>query len=198
MPPSGGFNGNTGIADAHNLSWKLAAVLQSYASDDLLNTYEQERKPVAVRNARQARLRTDIRTLFGIETERNRDDLGQILDIGTLHMLYRYDATGNDQFVPSLCAQPGTRFPHVWIEHQGERKSSLDLFGKNYTLLLGCEAKEESVAPLGLSATTPVTVYRNSVDFQIEDGESTWEELTQLTAVEAVLVRPDGFVHERL
>ena len=43
MPPYGGFGGNTGIADAHNLAWKLAAVCRSDAPDSLLDTYEQER-----------------------------------------------------------------------------------------------------------------------------------------------------------
>jgi 2-polyprenyl-6-methoxyphenol hydroxylase-like FAD-dependent oxidoreductase len=38
---------NTGIMDAHNLAWKLALVADGGASDELLNTYEQERRPVA-------------------------------------------------------------------------------------------------------------------------------------------------------
>jgi putative polyketide hydroxylase len=195
MPPAGGFNGNTGIADAHNLTWKLAAVLQGRASAELLETYGEERRPVAVRNARQARLRTDIRTLFGIETEHNRDDLAQTLDVGTLHMLYRYpSAESEDEFVPELFAQPGTRFPHVWLQHNGERKSSLDLFGKDYTLLIGSEADPQAFVDRRLQAAKSITVYKDSVDFQISDGEPTWEQLTHLGANQGILVRPDGFV----
>ena len=63
MPPWGGFNGNTGIADAHNLAWKLAATLAGRAAPDLLDSYEPERRPVAVRNGRQALLRTDFDAL---------------------------------------------------------------------------------------------------------------------------------------
>ena len=46
---------NTGIADAHNLSWKLAAVLRQEASEPLLDTYEEERRPVALRNCEESR-----------------------------------------------------------------------------------------------------------------------------------------------
>ncbi|CAD7703322.1 unnamed protein product [Ostreobium quekettii] len=51
FPPAGGFGMNTGIHDAHNLAWKLAAVLKGVAGEDLLATYEQERKPIAENNA---------------------------------------------------------------------------------------------------------------------------------------------------
>jgi putative polyketide hydroxylase len=54
FPPTGGFGMNTGVQDAHNLAWKLAGVLQGWASDALLDTYEAERRPVAQRNADQS------------------------------------------------------------------------------------------------------------------------------------------------
>jgi 2-polyprenyl-6-methoxyphenol hydroxylase-like FAD-dependent oxidoreductase len=50
FPPTGGFGMNTGIQDAHNLAWKLAGVLAGWAGDGLLDTYELERRPVAVAN----------------------------------------------------------------------------------------------------------------------------------------------------
>ena len=46
-PPAGGLGLNTGIQDAYNLGWKLAAVINGEAGDALLDTYEQERRPVA-------------------------------------------------------------------------------------------------------------------------------------------------------
>lgn len=49
--PAGGLGLNSGIQDAHNLSWKLAAVLNGQASEALLATYEPERRPVVSRNA---------------------------------------------------------------------------------------------------------------------------------------------------
>lgn len=53
-PPTTGLGLNSGIQDAHNLAWKLAAVLKGQAGDALLDSYEQERRPVAARNTRWA------------------------------------------------------------------------------------------------------------------------------------------------
>ncbi|XP_073387845.1 uncharacterized protein [Physcomitrium patens] len=50
FPPAGGFGLNTGVQDAHNLAWKLGAVIKGYASEALLATYEVERKPIAKAN----------------------------------------------------------------------------------------------------------------------------------------------------
>jgi 2,4-dichlorophenol 6-monooxygenase len=55
-PPTGGLGLNTAIGDVSNLAWKLAAVLTGSAADDLLNTYETERKPVAARNVEHSLL----------------------------------------------------------------------------------------------------------------------------------------------
>ncbi|XP_024008245.1 uncharacterized protein LOC18992343 isoform X2 [Eutrema salsugineum] len=50
FPPAGGFGMNTGIQDAHNLAWKIAALLQGSANSSILNTYETERRPIALFN----------------------------------------------------------------------------------------------------------------------------------------------------
>ena len=62
MPPTGGFGGNTGVQDAHNLAWKLARVLEGTAPAALLSTYEAERRPVAKLSAEQAYTRYVLRT----------------------------------------------------------------------------------------------------------------------------------------
>ncbi len=54
FPPTGGMGMNTGIQDAHNLAWKLAAVEAGWAPASLLDTYEVERRPVAQHNAEQS------------------------------------------------------------------------------------------------------------------------------------------------
>ena len=46
-PPTGGLGLNCGVQDAHNLAWKIAAVLDGYAKDSLLDSYESERRPIA-------------------------------------------------------------------------------------------------------------------------------------------------------
>src|SRR6185369_17098854 len=65
MPPNGGFGGNTGIHDAHNLAWKLAHVLNGHSTPRLLDTYEFERKPVAKFTVEQAFARYVARTAPG-------------------------------------------------------------------------------------------------------------------------------------
>jgi 2,4-dichlorophenol 6-monooxygenase len=62
FPPTGGLGLNTGTQDAHNLAWKLAAVLQGHAPESLLDTYESERRPVAQTNADQS-LRNALRLI---------------------------------------------------------------------------------------------------------------------------------------
>ncbi len=54
FPPTGGLGMNTGIQDAHNLAWKLAAVLREGADAGLLDTFERERRPIAQRNTDQS------------------------------------------------------------------------------------------------------------------------------------------------
>jgi 2,4-dichlorophenol 6-monooxygenase len=56
FPPSGGMGMNTGVQDAHNLAWKLAAAIDGWGHPALLDTYETERRPVAQRNAEQSLL----------------------------------------------------------------------------------------------------------------------------------------------
>ena len=59
FPPTGGLGMNTGIADAHNLCWKLAAVLKGEAQEALLHTYQTERRPVAIRNCAESKANFD-------------------------------------------------------------------------------------------------------------------------------------------
>lgn len=54
FPPTGGLGMNSGIGDAQNLCWKLAYVLKGIASEGLLDTYEQERRPVIEKNSKES------------------------------------------------------------------------------------------------------------------------------------------------
>jgi 2-polyprenyl-6-methoxyphenol hydroxylase-like FAD-dependent oxidoreductase len=62
MPPNGGFGGNTGIHDAHNLAWKLAYVVKGLAGPQLLASYDLERRPIAKFTVEQAYTRYVTRT----------------------------------------------------------------------------------------------------------------------------------------
>lgn len=54
FPPTGGLGMNTGLADADNLAWKIAAVVRGWGAEGLLSSYQAERKPVALLNAQQS------------------------------------------------------------------------------------------------------------------------------------------------
>ena len=177
MPPWGGLNGNTGIADAHNLAWKLAQVLQGDASPKLLDSYEAERRPIALRNAEQAELRSDFELRFGIRTATNHVAFNRLRDGGELLMRYRY---GHDDTVAALQGQEGTRFPHAWIEQGGRRRSTLDLFGHGAVTIGGVAA-----------ASSDLQV---DTDFSFADRGVTWQTLTGRQDDAVIQVRPDGVV----
>ncbi len=54
FPPTGGFGTNSGVQEAHNLAWKLRAVINGHADQALLDTYESERRPIALFNTNQS------------------------------------------------------------------------------------------------------------------------------------------------
>ena len=90
MPPNGGFGGNTGIHDAHNLAWKLALVLKGAAGQSLLPSYDQERRPIGKFTVEQAYTRYVTRTaphLGATDFEPQAADLN--IEMG---YLYRSDA----------------------------------------------------------------------------------------------------------
>jgi putative polyketide hydroxylase len=126
--PWGGFGANTGIADVHNLAWKLAAVLRGHAGDELLDTYQAERRPIAVLAGEQARLRQDFHARFGVETPNNRDDLARQIDSDAVMTTYRYSGSP----VATLTGQIGTRLPHAWLR---DGVSTLDLIGSTHRRL---------------------------------------------------------------
>src|SRR3712207_6677028 len=63
VPPNGGFGGNTGVLDAHNIAWKLAAVLKGEAGPGLLDTYDAERRPIGQLTVEQAYTRYATRVV---------------------------------------------------------------------------------------------------------------------------------------
>ena len=151
MSPTGGFGMNTGIADAVDLGWKLDAVLTGWGGAGLLDSYEHERRPVALRNVAEAsaNLRRMTQTGPGAQDARQAGrELASSMaaewrTIG-IHLGYRYDASpvispdGTPAPEDSVAtyaptARPGSRAPHVWL---GDGRSTLDLFGQGFVLLL--------------------------------------------------------------
>lgn len=64
FPPTGGLGMNTGIADAHNLAWKIGLVLAGGAGEALLDTYERERRPIAQKNCAESH--TNFEKMFDV------------------------------------------------------------------------------------------------------------------------------------
>ena len=159
--PTGGLGYNTGVEDAVNLGWKLAATLRGQAGLGLLDSYELERKPLALRNTGYARQFADSVGLFPATPELEADsESGRVLreqagqhfnahvrlefNIPGVTFGGRYDASPviapdpapspPDQantYVPS--AKPGGRPPHAWLP---DGRSLYDTFGRDWTLLV--------------------------------------------------------------
>jgi 2-polyprenyl-6-methoxyphenol hydroxylase-like FAD-dependent oxidoreductase len=184
MPPTGGFGGNTGVHDADNLAWKLAMVLRGEAGEALLDSYEAERRPVALLTVEQAYARYVRRVTpewIAPDTPEMRDEL--TVEIG---QYYRSDAVigGRDED-QSACLHPdetrgapGSRVPYAWLD---EDTSTIDCAAQGFTLLVGpdgrrwAEGSEDCALP---GAKLPhEALYRFGI------GPSG-----------ALLVRPDGFV----
>ncbi len=63
--PTGGYGMNTGVCEAFDLGWKLAATLAGFGGPGLLASYEPERRPVALRNCAASRRHAEVRAQIG-------------------------------------------------------------------------------------------------------------------------------------
>ncbi|WP_344408110.1 FAD-dependent monooxygenase [Streptomyces viridochromogenes] len=206
MPPTGAFGSNTGIQDAHNLAWKLAAVLRGWAGPALLDTYELERRPVALATATRACLQAADEQHPGFSPATGRND--DPADMMTVALCYRYasravvDAPAQRPVVPEafeLGGEPGSRAPHLWVTRDGVRISTLDLYERSFVLLAGSggqkwrAAVEKASANLGVPVEAYLVGTGPDHDLAPEAGAD-WAELHGTAEDGAVLVRPDGFV----
>jgi 2-polyprenyl-6-methoxyphenol hydroxylase-like FAD-dependent oxidoreductase len=208
--PTGGLGYNTAVDDAVNLGWKLAAVLRRHASPSLLDSYELERRPLAMRNTRYARGFADSLGLFEpepcIEDETPegaaaRARAGAYLadhgrrefNIPGITFGGRCDGSpaivpdgstpppdAADRYVPTAC--PGGRAPHLWL---GDGVSLYDRFGFEWTLLqfAGDSAAADRWQQAARLLDLPLTVLPLASD-----------EARDLYAADLALIRPDQVV----
>ncbi len=166
IPPLGAFGLNTGLADAHNLAWKLAHVLRGEAGPELLETYHTERHPVALMTMNQAHLRFNDPALhWGKDMAQARKAAGAI-NAPVVHLGYRYggaELPSTEDITLDLDGSPGSRLPHMWVT---DGVSTLDLVASQWCVL---------TADPDVKADVPVHFVAG------------WPYGT-------VLVRPDGFV----
>ena len=208
--PAGGLGYNTAVDDAVNMGWKLAAVLKGLADPALLEIYEKERRPLAVRNTGFARSFADSLGLFApvpeiedntpVGTEARRvagDYLGAHaraeFNIPGVTFGGRYDespiivpdgtvppADAANTYTPTAC--PGGRAPHFWLP---DGRSLYDRFGFEWTLLRlrRGSAIAEDIAKAARSLGLHLTV----VDVDHDDARDLYE-------ADAALIRPDQIV----
>jgi 2-polyprenyl-6-methoxyphenol hydroxylase-like FAD-dependent oxidoreductase len=208
--PTGGLGYNTAVEDAVNLGWKLAAVLKGQANARLLDSYETERRPLAIRNTTYAKGFADSLGLFEPVQEIEDDSeagraararAGEYLEAhgrsefnipgitfgGRYHDSPAIASDGStpptdvaNHYVPSAC--PGGRPPHMWLE---DGRSLFDLFGFEFTLLrLGVRAPAAS--PFVQAAL------RAGIDLKVVDLPL--EEARDLYGADLALIRPDQIV----
>ena len=178
--PEGGLGMNCGIADAHNLAWKLAGVIAGWASPALLDTYEPERRPHAVACADAslgpARPPNPIDGLVLGYTIQS----AAVIDDGTVEPTRR-DPVG--EYIPM--ARPGHRAPHLWLD---PRTSTLDLFGSAFVALTDPAGKPGLDHAVDHAGTTGVPLSAHAVE------AAGWHDLYGVGPGGVVLVRPDGYV----
>jgi 2-polyprenyl-6-methoxyphenol hydroxylase-like FAD-dependent oxidoreductase len=201
MPPTGGFGGNTGIADAYNLAWKLAMVHSGAAGAGLLDTYEGERRPVCHMTVEQAYTRYVLR----VDSSLPKDDLMDPLDDAAIELgaVYRSggvvdppaaDSPLEDPRNPT--GRPGTRAPHLSLERDGTTISTHDLFGDGFVLLAGsngrvwCDAADSVAASAGI----PLEAHSVAATGSIVDKKDRFADVFGTGPVGAVIVRPDGVI----
>ena len=205
--PTGGLGYNTAVEDAVNLGWKLAAVLKGQAAPRLLESYDAERRPLAVRNTSYAKRFADS---LGVEPPREieddgpagelaREQAGEYLarhgaaefNIPGITFGGRYDDSSAivpdgstpppdrpNVYVPTAC--PGGRPPHLWL---GDGRSLFDAFGFEWTLLRLGKAE---------SAGFERVARRLGLDLAVFDLRT--DEARELYGAELVLIRPDQVV----
>ena len=185
--PTGGYGMNTGIGDAIDLGWKLAATLKGWAGPDLLASYDRERRPVGLRNRLGSERHTGVRLKIAelYQTVADPDALGRaIAQLGNaeneswgLEFGYRYDGVESDPVVYQPTTAPGARLPSTFL---ADGSALYDKLGFWFTLLRFGDADP---SPLIDTAPVPLTTV-------IVDDPA----IAPIYEAKLVLVRPDTHV----
>jgi 2-polyprenyl-6-methoxyphenol hydroxylase-like FAD-dependent oxidoreductase len=207
--PTGGLGMNTGVGDAIDLSWKLAATLAGWGGPQLLASYEAERRPIGLRNVKASRAamtgrlgwraayhpnvrentpegaatRRQMAALFDVHQRKVTEILG--IEAGYRYMdspvVWREPGDGPDPDNPSYVPTtwPGARLPHVWLD-KGEALH--DRLGPGYTLLRlgGTQADPSSLEKTFQKIRAPLDI----LDVSSERAREIYQ-------YDLVLVRPD-------
>ncbi|CAN7645486.1 FAD-dependent monooxygenase [Phenylobacterium sp. LjRoot219] len=211
LSPTGGYGMNTGIAEAVDFGWKVDAILSGWGGASLLDSYDAERRPAAIRNVAQASenlaaMRSvpaeprlldldaagaEVREAMGALTQKvmQREWLSFGIHLGAVYwdspiIAHETPRPPQDDVAAYVQrAYPGSRAPHAWLSTD---KSTLDLFGRGFVLL----DFSQSDAP-GLSELTAAAV---RVGLPLEHVRIAEPHAAELYERTYVLVRPDGYI----
>lgn len=180
-PPTGGQGLNTSTQDAYNLGWKLAAVLRG-APSSLLDTYEEERRPIAAGMLGLATRMLDA--LKQGSMRRTRET--QQLDIG-----YAGSSLARDARAPGdAVLLAGDRAPDaLLLGAAGQRVRVFDLLRGPHWTLLGYHADRSLVTPRAGMSTH---IIGDAGEWRDDGG--TFRDAYGLAEGEWILVRPDGYI----
>jgi len=209
--PAGGFGMNTGIGDAVDIGWKLAAVLQGWGGPRLLDSYTTERKPIAMINVNEAaemRASFDHQTPFSPKIEEDSEEGRELREEARAAIMrtrakeFQHDSAGIElgyRYENSpICIADGTPPPPLDHGHYvpstwpGSRaphlwlkdgRSTLDLFGKGFVLLGFTKGPTSSFTDAAQRAGVPL----EAIGIDDEKVRASYER-------NFVLVRPDGHV----
>jgi 2-polyprenyl-6-methoxyphenol hydroxylase-like FAD-dependent oxidoreductase len=179
-PPTGGQGLNTSVQDAYNLGWKLAAVLGG-AHDALLDSYEEERRPIAAE-------------MLGLATKlldaAKRGELRRGRDVQQLDLGYSWSSLALENGARGGGLLAGDRAPDTPIRGAGGQPVRLfELFKGPHWTLLGYNVARDAVPP-----RPGLRIHAVGACGDIVDTSGALREAYALASGDWVLVRPDGYV----
>jgi hypothetical protein len=201
--PAGGQGMATGIQDAYNLGWKLAAVLEG-ADDSLLDTYELERIPIAkaVLVDSTSKMKQVLSTVTGLSDQGLGGALGRIADDLTTGLTVAYPVSPLTMNLPASDAlvRPGDRAPDARGLRNGSNTWTLfDLLrGPHWSLIAFEHPDPESLRALDPESRR-LRVFRVGKSAgSFDDDESEFQNHYSPSRGELFLIRPDGYLAGRV
>lgn len=198
LPPTrGGFGANTGMDDAYNIALKLQGVLSGWSDPRLLDTYTDERQPIGWLRHQQTFARPDYGPWVGEALKRKPLYGNEAMELGQLSRSSAVVGAGSE--LPPAASpeewagQPGTRAPHVWIEHHGKTISTIDLFTRGFVLISPDFRWIDAARRIAAQFKIELEAVHVGADVAFPDAGS-FERAFGVSDTGASLVRPDGIV----